>query len=52
MSFATAAVVFVAIAFSTLVVWVLLPSNRKRLEAHGEIPLDEGTPSDRRRRSR
>jgi cbb3-type cytochrome oxidase subunit 3 len=31
----------VAIVFTGLVVWVVLPRNRSRLERHGEIPFDD-----------
>jgi hypothetical protein len=52
MSLASVAVVFVAVAFTALVVWVCLPRNRDRLEAHGAIPLDEPHPQSDRHGSR
>jgi cbb3-type cytochrome oxidase subunit 3 len=53
MNLPTAAVVFVALAFTALVVWVLLPRNRSRLEAHGAIPLEgDDSQQERNRRSR
>lgn len=33
--------VLVPIAFTALLVWVLRPLNKKRLESYGSIPLDE-----------
>ena len=41
MNLPTLAVVLVALAFTALLVWVLLPSNKARLEAHGAIPLSD-----------
>jgi hypothetical protein len=40
MSIGAAATLLVAIAFTALVVWVVLPRNRARLERFGRIPLD------------
>ena len=40
MTFGAIATLLVAIAFTALVVWVLLPRNRKKLESHGRIPFD------------
>ena len=39
MTFGAVATIVVAVAFSGLVVWLLLPRNR-RLERYGRIPLD------------
>jgi len=50
MSLATVAVVFVAVAFTALLVWVLLPGNKTRLEAHGAIPLEDGALNHERNR--
>ncbi len=58
MNLPTLAVVLVALAFTALLVWVLLPSNKARLEAHGTIPLTDGplesgdSNNDSHRRSR
>ncbi len=41
MSLPVIAVVLVALAFTGLVVWVALPRNKARLEAHGAIPLHD-----------
>jgi hypothetical protein len=40
MTFGAVATLLVAVAFTALVVWVILPRNRDRLEDHGRIPLD------------
>ncbi len=40
MSLGSLATVGVAIGFAVLVVWVLWPSNKQRLEDHGHIPFD------------
>jgi cbb3-type cytochrome oxidase subunit 3 len=37
----------VAVAFAGLLTWVLLPRNRRRLERHGKIPLDDDSPEGR-----
>ena len=41
MSLPVIAVVLVAVAFTGLVVWVVLPRNKARLEAHGAIPFHD-----------
>ena len=40
MTFGALATLIVAIAFVALIIWVLLPRNRTRLERHGRIPLE------------
>jgi cbb3-type cytochrome oxidase subunit 3 len=35
------ATVIVSIAFVGLIVWVLMPSNKARLESLGSIPFDD-----------
>jgi hypothetical protein len=40
MTFGAAATLIVAIAFTVLVLWVILPRNRHRFERYGRIPLD------------
>jgi hypothetical protein len=40
MTIGAAATLFVAIAFTLLTVWVVLPRNRARFERYGRIPLD------------
>jgi cbb3-type cytochrome oxidase subunit 3 len=47
MSLPELAVVLVAVAFTALVVWVLLPRNKKRFEDDARIPLDD-TEEERR----
>jgi len=41
MTLPTLATVIVSIAFVGLLVWVLLPSNKARLESLGSIPFDD-----------
>lgn len=48
MSLGALSVVIVTVAFTGLLVWVLRPSNKARLEAHGSIPLRDGTPTQER----
>jgi len=48
MSFGALAVVIVAVAFTGLVIWVMRPSNKARLESYGTIPLRDGTPPQER----
>ncbi len=51
MTFNIFATLFVTLTFVGLLIWVLLPANRRRLESYGMIPLDDdGTPTERRRR--
>ena len=40
MTVGAAATLFVAIAFTALVIWVVMPRNRERFERFGRIPLD------------
>lgn len=47
MSLASVAVVLVAVAFAGLVIWVVLPSNKARLERYGSIPLDDSEETPR-----
>ena len=41
MTLPTLATVIVCIAFVGLIVWVLMPSNKARLESLGSIPFDD-----------
>lgn len=41
MSIQILALIVVVLVFTALFVWVFLPSNRSRFEAHGELILDE-----------
>ncbi len=34
------ALIFVVLSFTVLFTWVFWPSNRERLEAHGQLALD------------
>ena len=50
MSMQILALIVVVLAFTALFVWVFLPSNRARFEAHGELILDEQEHKDREQR--
>ena len=41
MSMQILALIFVVLSFTALFVWVFLPRNRARFEAHGELILDK-----------
>lgn len=42
-------VVWLSALFLGILFWVLRPSNKKRLEEHGRIPLDDDEPLPERR---